>query len=300
MKGVILAGGSGTRLYPVTLVLNKHLLPIYNKPMIYYPLSVLMLAGIREVLVISNPQDVGHFEALLGRGEKLGMSISYQVQSAPRGLADGLLLAREFVGQDPLCLILGDNIFFGHDLPRLLLQARQEVETEGGACLFGYYVRDPERFGVVEFDAHGRVVSLEEKPRQPRSHFAVVGLYFYDQQAIEIASRVRPSDRGELEITSVNQEYLKQGRLRVKLLGRGFAWFDAGTHDSFLEAGDFVATIERRTGLLIGCVEEIAFRQGWISARDLESLAEPLAKTDYGRYLLDLARREGRTGGPRS
>ncbi len=292
MKGVILAGGSGTRLYPVTIPVNKHLLPIYNKPMIYYPLSVLMLAGIREVLLICNPSDEPHFRTLLREGEHLGMKITYRWQESPRGLAEGLILAEDFAAGEPICLVLGDNIFFGHDLPRLLREAREKVEAQGGACLFGYYVRDPERFGVVEFDEKGRVLSLEEKPSRPRSNFAVVGLYFYDPAAPEIAKGVRPSARGELEITSVNEEYLRRGLLHVKLLGRGFAWFDAGTHDSFLEAGEFVATIERRTGLMIGCVEEIAFRQGWITAEDLKTLAAPLAKTDYGQYLLRLLEQE--------
>ena len=288
MKGVILAGGAGTRLYPVTLAVNKHFLPIYNKPMIYYPLSLLMLAGIREILLVCNPQDVETFQNLLRRGEHLGLQISYQIQESPKGLAHGLLLAEDFVQGEPFCLILGDNIFFGHDLPRFLSEARQQVEQIGGAVVFGYSVKDPQRFGIVEFDEKGRVLSLEEKPRQPRSNFAVVGLYFYDQKAVSIAKGISPSSRGEMEITSVNQAYLERGELHVKLLGRGFAWFDAGTHDSFLEAGEFVATIERRTGLMIGCVEEIAFRNGWISREELKSLAEPLCKTDYGKYLFQL------------
>jgi len=288
MKGIILAGGSGTRLYPVTRAVNKHLLPIYNKPMIYYPLSLLMLAQIRDVLIICNPGDERAFEALLGKGEPLGMEIKYQIQPEPRGLAEGLILGEEFAAGDSLCLILGDNIFFGHDLPRLLQEARQEVEEEGGAIIFGYFVRDPERFGIIEFDEQGQVLSLEEKPLRPRSNLAAVGLYFYDPLAPSLAKKIQPSARGELEITSVNEEYLRAKRLKVKLLGRGFAWFDAGTHDSFLEAGEFVATIERRTGLMIGCVEEIAYRNGWIDAQQLLKLARPLEKTDYGKYLLGL------------
>ncbi len=288
MKGVILAGGSGTRLYPVTLPVNKHLLPIYNKPMVYYPLSLLMLAGIREILLICNPKDLESFKLLLKDGQQLGLRIEYQVQEEPKGLAHGLILAEEFVQDEPLCLILGDNIFFGHDLPKLLLSARQIIEKKGGAVVFGYAVKDPQRFGIVEFDKNGRVLSLEEKPKNPRSNFAVVGLYFYDQNAVSLAKETRPSARGELEITSVNQAYLARGMLRVQLLGRGFAWFDAGTHDSFLEAGEFVATIERRTGLMIGCIEEIAFRNGWISRKELQELAQPLKKTAYGAYLLQL------------
>lgn len=292
MKGIILAGGSGTRLYPVTLGLNKHFLPIFNKPMIYYPLSILMLAGIREILIVTNPQDLEMFQKILGDGNKLGMRISYVVQDRPRGLAHGLILAEDFAGKENICLILGDNIFFGHGLPELLKEAKKEVEEKGGACVFAYYVPDPERYGVVEFDEEGKVISLEEKPSKPRSNWAVVGLYFYDYKAIQIAKKVKPSWRGELEITSVNQEYLRRGELKVKLFGRGFAWFDAGTHDSFLEAGEFVATIEKRTGLMIGCIEEIAYRNGWITREELYKLAEPLNKTDYGKYLLKLARGE--------
>ena len=289
MKGVILAGGSGTRLYPATIAINKHFIPVYNKPMIYYPLSILMLAGIREILLVVNPQDRGAFECLLGDGEKLGLKLTYRIQEAPRGLAHGLSLAEDFAAGEAVCLILGDNIFFGHGLPELLREAKEGVEKEGGAFLFAYYVPDPERYGVVEFDAEGRVVSLEEKPASPRSNWAVVGLYFYDPKVFDYVKEIEPSDRGELEITSVNQKYLEAGRLRVKLFGRGFAWFDAGTHDSFLEAGEFVATIEKRTGLMIGCPEEIAYRQGWIDRKTLRGLAEPLAKTAYGKYLLRLA-----------
>ncbi len=292
MKAVILAGGSGTRLYPVTLAINKHFLPIYNKPMIYYPLSLVMLLGIRDVLFIVNPQDLDDFRKLFGDGSHLGINIQYQIQEKPNGLAEGLVLAEEFIGDDTICYMLGDNIFFGHDLVKIMAEARQEIENNGGAYVFGYYVKDPERFGVVEFDEKGNVISLEEKPKKPRSNYAVVGMYFYDNEAMEIAKNVKPSDRGELEITSVNEEYLKRGKLKVKLLGRGFAWFDAGTHDSFLEAGEFVATIEKKTGLMIGCIEEIAYRNGWIGREQLRKLAEKLAKTDYGKYLLKLAEGE--------
>jgi glucose-1-phosphate thymidylyltransferase len=292
MKAVILAGGSGTRLYPVTLAVNKHFLPIYNKPMIYYPLSLAMLLGIRDILFIVNPQDVNIFQNLLGNGSHLGINISYQIQNKPKGLAEGLILAEEFISDDTILYILGDNILYGHDLIKIMKSAKEDVEKNGGAYVFGYYVKDPERFGIVEFDKRGKVLSIEEKPKNPKSNYAVIGVYFYDNQAIEIAKKVKPSERGELEITSVNQEYLKQGKLKVKLLGRGFAWFDAGTHDSFLEAGEFVATIEKRTGLMIGCIEEIAFRNGWITREQLVKLAEPLKKTDYGKYLLELANSE--------
>jgi len=292
MKAVILAGGSGTRLYPVTIALNKHFLPIYNKPMIYYPLSLVMLLGIRDVLFVVNPGDLEDFRKLFKDGSHLGMNIEYKIQEKPNGLAEGLILAEDFAGNDNILYMLGDNIFFGHNLIKIMKSAKEKIENEGGAYLFGYYVKDPERFGVVEFDEKGNVVSLEEKPKNPKSNYAVVGMYFYDNQAVEIAKKVKPSDRGELEITSVNEEYLKQGKLKVKLLGRGFAWFDAGTHDSFLEAGEFVATIEKRTGLMIGCIEEIAFKNGWISKEELLKLAEPLKKTDYGKYLIELANSE--------
>ncbi len=291
MKAIILAGGSGSRLYPVTRTVNKHLLPIYNKPMIYYPLSLVMLMGLREVLLIVNPRDLEAFQTLLGDGSHLGMRIAYRVQPEPRGLAEGLVLGEDFLAGDSVCYVLGDNVFFGHALPDLLREARREVEEQGGATVFGYPVKDPQRFGVVELDEEGRVISLEEKPRQPRSHFAVVGLYLYDAEAPAIARTIQPSPRQELEITSVNQVYLHRGRLRVRLLGRGFAWFDAGTHDSFLEAGEFVATIERRTGTMIGCIEEIAYLNGWIQREDLLSLAEPLRHTEYGQYLMELAQR---------
>ncbi len=292
MKALILAGGSGTRLYPVTVVINKHFLPIYNKPMIYYPLSLVMLLGIREVLFVVNPEDLESFRKLFGSGENLGMSISYTVQHSPRGLADGLRLAEEFAGSDSLCMMLGDNIFFGHELVNIMKEARRDIEQNGGAYVFGYYVNDPKRFGIVEFDEEGRVVSLEEKPEEPKSNYAVTGMYFYDNHAIEIAKSIEPSRRGELEITSVNEEYLRQGSLKVKLLGRGFAWFDTGTHRSFLEASSFIETIENKTGLMIGCIEEIAYRNGWIDRASLLKAAERLDKTDYGTYLKKVAEGE--------
>jgi glucose-1-phosphate thymidylyltransferase len=292
MKAVILAGGSGTRLYPVTIAINKHLLPIYNKPMIYYPLSLVMLLGIRDVLFIVNPGDLDDFKKLFRDGSHLGMNIKYKIQEKPNGLAEGLILAEDFIGDDDILYMLGDNVFFGHDLIKLMEEAKRDIEKEGGAYVFGYYVKDPERFGVVEFDDNGNVISLQEKPRKPKSNYAVVGMYFYDNQAVEIAKNIEPSDRGELEITSVNEEYLRQKKLKVKLLGRGFAWFDAGTHDSFLEAGEFVATIEKKTGLMIGCIEEIAYNNGWIDKNQLKELAKPLKKTEYGKYLLEIANSE--------
>ncbi|WP_456397412.1 glucose-1-phosphate thymidylyltransferase RfbA [Desulfurobacterium sp.] len=289
MKAVILAGGSGTRLYPVTLSINKHFLPIYNKPMIYYPLSLVMLLGIKDVMFIVNPQDLDSFKRLFGDGSHLGMNINYAIQEKPNGLAEGLILAEEFIGNDNVCYMLGDNIFYGHDLVNIMKDAKREIEINGGAYVFGYYVKDPERFGIVEFDEKGNVKSIEEKPEKPKSNYAVVGMYFYDSKSVEIAKNVKPSDRGELEITSVNERYLKDGKLKVKLLGRGFAWFDAGTHDSFLEAGEFVATIEKKTGLMVGCIEEISFNNGWIDKDMLLKLAKPLRKTSYGKYLLELA-----------
>ena len=291
MKAIILAGGSGTRLYPVTLPINKHFLPIYNKPMIYYPLSLVMLMGIKDVLFIVNPEDREDFEKLFQDGSHLGMNIHYKIQEKPNGLAEGLVLAEDFIGDDTICYMLGDNIFFGHNLVWMMQEAREDIEKNGGAYLFGYAVKDPERFGIVEFDEEGNVVSLEEKPKDPKSNYAVVGMYFYDTKAIEIAKSIEPSRRGELEITSVNEEYLRQKRLKVQLLGRGFAWFDAGTHDSFLEAGEFVATIENKTGLMIGCIEEIAYNNGWIDKGQLLKLAKPLAKTEYGKYLIEIAKR---------
>lgn len=289
MKAIILAGGSGTRLYPVTRVINKHLLPIYNKPMIYYPLSVVMLLGIRDIVLVVNPHDVEIFKSLLGDGRSIGINLEYVIQEKPRGLAEGLVLAEDYVKGSKICYALGDNIFFGHDLVKILREAKEEVERDGGAYIFGYSVKDPERFGVVEFDSEGNVISIEEKPKKPKSNYAVVGLYFFDENAPEIAKNVKPSRRGELEITSVLEEYLRMKRLKVKLLGRGFAWFDAGTHDSFLEAGKFVETIEKRTGLMIGCIEEIAYRNGWITKEEFVKIARSLAKADYGEYLMELA-----------
>lgn len=289
MKGIILAGGSGTRLYPATLVVNKHLLPIYNKPMIYYPLSVLMLAGIKDILLISGPRDVEKFREALGEGSAIGLKLSYAVQEKPGGLAQALIIGEDFIGKENACLILGDNIFFGHGLPDLLEGTISELKKEGGATVVCSYVNDPERYGIAELDSTGKVLSVAEKPKHPSSNWAITGLYFYDNQCARIAKSIKPSARGELEITSVNEEYLKKKKLRAKLLGRGFAWFDAGTHDSFLEAGEFAATIEKRTGLMLGCVEEIAFRKGWIDKARLLELAAPLKKNQYGKYLTRIA-----------
>ncbi|MGB9668045.1 MAG: glucose-1-phosphate thymidylyltransferase RfbA [Thermosulfidibacteraceae bacterium] len=293
MKAVILAGGSGTRLYPVTISINKHFLPIYNKPMIYYPLSIVMLVGIKEVVFIVNPQDLEKFEKLFGDGSHLGISIKYKVQEKPNGLAEGLILAEEHIKGDKVFYLLGDNIFYGHNLVKVFKEAMTDVETRGGAYIFGYYVRDPERFGIVEFDDKGKVISIEEKPKKPKSNYAVVGAYFFDEYASQIARNIKPSERGELEITYVLEEYLRRGSLKVKLLGRGFAWFDAGTHDSFLEAGNFVATIEHKTGLMIGCIEEIAYRNGWITREQFLSLVKSLDKSDYGKYLKRIIKEEG-------
>ncbi|MDI1471645.1 MAG: glucose-1-phosphate thymidylyltransferase RfbA [Thermodesulfovibrio sp.] len=289
MKTVILAGGSGTRLYPTTQVVNKHLLPIYNKPMIYYPLSLVMLAGIRDIVMVVNPEDLDSFKKLLQDGSHLGISISYVIQNKPKGLAHGLMVTESVVQEDSVCLVLGDNLFFGHGLPEILKEVKKDVEKNKGAYIFGYCVPDPQRFGIAEFDSQGNVISIKEKPKNPKSNYAVVGLYFYDKTVFEKTKKIKPSHRGEYEITSVNEEYLKEGNLRIKLLGRGFAWFDTGTHDSFLEAGEFVATIEKKTGLMIGCIEEIAYRNGWIDREVLLRLAKPLSKTDYGRYLIKLA-----------
>lgn len=286
MKGIVLAGGSGTRLYPLTKAISKQIMPVYDKPMIYYPLSTLMLAGIREVLIISTPRDLPVFEELFGTGEQLGMNFSYAVQEEPRGLAEAFLIGADFIGNDSVALVLGDNIFYGQSFSRVLEQTAARTETEPGATIFGYYVRDPRAYGVVEFDAQGRAVSIEEKPAQPKSNYAVPGLYFYDNDVVDIAKEIRPSARGELEITAVNNAYLTRGDLHVETLGRGFAWLDTGTHDALLDAADFVCAFQKRQGLYISCIEEIAYKKGFIGKEQLVRLAQPLLKTAYGEYLI--------------
>ena len=289
MKGIILAGGSGTRLYPLTKAISKQIMPVYDKPMIYYPLSTLMLAGIREVLIISTPRDLPVFKDLFGSGEQLGMQFSYAVQEQPRGLADAFIIGADFIGDDSVALVLGDNIFYGQSFSRVLRNVSERVQKEKGATIFGYYVRDPREYGVVEFDENGKALSIEEKPDQPKSNYAVPGLYFYDNDVVEIAANVKPSARGEIEITSINNEYLSRGTLQVETLGRGFAWLYTGNHDSLLDAADFVAAFQKRQGLYISCIEEIAYKRGFIDKEQLLALAQPLMKTNYGKYLVEVA-----------
>lgn len=289
MKGIILAGGSGTRLYPLTKAISKQIMPVYDKPMIYYPLSTLMLAGIREVLIISTPRDLPVFEDLLGDGSQLGMRFEYRVQEEPRGLADAFIIGEEFIGQDAVALVLGDNIFYGQSFSRVLRSVAERTDSQPGATIFGYYVRDPREYGVVEFDEQGTAISIEEKPEKPKSNYAVPGLYFYDNDVVEIAKNVKPSARGEIEITSVNNEYLRRGNLKVETLGRGFAWLDTGNHDMLLAAADFVSAFQKRQGLYISCIEEIAYKRGFINEQQLKELAEPLMKTEYGQYLMEIA-----------
>jgi glucose-1-phosphate thymidylyltransferase len=288
MKGIVLAGGSGTRLYPITKGVSKQLLPIYDKPMIYYPLTTLMLAGIKEILIISTPEDLPGFKRLLGTGKDWGINLEYAEQPSPDGLAQAFIIGEEFIGDDDVCLVLGDNIFYGHGLPKLLQNACKNVEQEDKATVFGYYVNDPERYGVAEFDKQNNVVSIEEKPENPKSNFAVVGLYFYPNSVINVAKNIKPSERGELEITTVNQEYLKLDKLRVELMGRGFAWLDTGTHESLIEASNFIETLQKRTGLMVACPEEIAYEKDFINKEQIEQLAKPLSKNEYGQYLLKI------------
>ena len=286
MKGIILAGGSGTRLYPLTKAVSKQIMPVYDKPMIYYPLSILMLASIREVLIISTPRDLPVFQELLGDGAQLGMRFSYAVQEQPRGLADAFLIGEEFIEKDSVCLVLGDNIFYGQSFSGML---KRIAAKESGATIFGYYVRDPREYGVVEFDENGKALSIEEKPEKPKSNYAVPGLYFYDNEVVEIAKNIKPSARGEIEITSINNEYLRRGTLQVETMGRGFAWLDTGNHDALLDAADFIAAFQKRQGLYISCIEEIAYKRGFITREQLLELAKPLMKTDYGKYLVEVA-----------
>ena len=292
MKGIILAGGSGTRLYPLTQAITKQLLPVYDKPMIYYPLSVLMLAGIRDILIISTPEDQPLFKKVLGDGSHISVSITYAVQHAPNGLAEAFIIGEKFVGNDNVCLILGDNIFYGQGFSSLLSQSVKEIENNKGAVVFGYWVNDPDRYGVVEFDSQRRAISIEEKPKEPKSNYAVTGLYFYDNEVIEIAKSIKPSPRGELEITDVNKAYLEQNKLKVSMLGRGYAWLDTGTHESLIDAGSFVKTIEDRQGLKMACIEEIAYENGWITQSQLELLAQGLIKNQYGQYLMSIVSRK--------